>query len=394
MTFVTVEDSFEISKYGEYNYDNIVVFLTSSKRYDSLKKKEFRTFLEMHGNIFLAFDNSPSDFVRNLAGFSGVEIDADQSKVVDYFNAVDGDPSLFQTTDYPKNAYLVGDLSTYSDAILYRGMGMRVDENNVLAIRALGGDVTTVSVNAAGVVQRHSSAVVLVAAVQTRSNNRIVVSGSLAQFSNAFYLRSQANRRFGDALSQWSFKFAGYLRVRNVEHFKVDANGVRRQHELLVQEVKKPNLPTSHYGEPEVAGNNVVYRVKDSLYYAVLVEEWDGEQWRKFRTDDMQVEFVMLDPYVRKNLTFVADQPDVDYSTVIKVPDVYGIYKFRLFYQRQGLSLINENTQVSIRPFKHDEFPRFILAAYPYYTATMIVMIAFAAYVFTFLFVGEKEKQE
>ena len=102
MTFVTVEDSFEISKYGENNYDNIVVILTSSKRYDSLKKKEFRTFLEMHGNIFLAFDNSPSDFVRNLAGFSGVEIDADQSKVVDYFNAVDGDPSLFQTTDYPK----------------------------------------------------------------------------------------------------------------------------------------------------------------------------------------------------------------------------------------------------------------------------------------------------
>ena len=30
----------------------------------------------------------------------------------------------------------------------------------------------------------------------------------------------------------------------------------------------------------------------------------------------MQVEFVMLDPYGRKNLTFVADQPDVDYSTV------------------------------------------------------------------------------
>lgn len=30
----------------------------------------------------------------------------------------------------------------------------------------------------------------------------------------------------------------------------------------------------------------------------------------------MQVEFVMLDPYVRKNLTFVDDQADVDYSTV------------------------------------------------------------------------------
>ena len=99
---MTVEDSFEISKYGEYNYDNVVIFLTSSKRYESLKKKEFRTFLEMHGNIFLAFDSAPSDFVRNLAGFSGVEIDSDDSKVVDYFNAVDGDPSLFRTSDYPK----------------------------------------------------------------------------------------------------------------------------------------------------------------------------------------------------------------------------------------------------------------------------------------------------
>lgn len=57
---------------------------------------------------------------------------------------------------------------------------------------------------------------------------------------------------------------------------------------------------------------------------------------------------------------------DVD-DQIIHVPDVYGVYKFRLFYQRQGVSFINENTQVSIRPFKHNEFPRFILAAYPYY---------------------------
>ena len=86
----------------------------------------------------------------------------------------------------------------------------------------------------------------------------------------------------------------------------------------------------------------------------------------------------MLDPYIRKNLTYVEEHDNGDYSTVdrgreeddeqiIHVPDVYGVYKFRLFYQRQGVSFINENTQVSIRPFKHNEFPRFILAAYPYY---------------------------
>lgn len=93
---------------------------------------------------------------------------------------------------------------------------------------------------------------------------------------------------------------------------------------------------------------------------------------------DVQLEFVMLDPYIRKTLSYNKEKNNGEYSTVgmkrcadeqiIRAPDVYGIYKFRLFYQRQGLSLINENTQVSIRPYKHNEFPRFILAAYPYYT--------------------------
>lgn len=34
----------------------------------------------------------------------------------------------------------------------------------------------------------------------------------------------------------------------------------------------------------------MVYRVKDSLYYAVNVEEWDGENWRKFKVGDSEGE--------------------------------------------------------------------------------------------------------
>lgn len=80
------------------------------------------------------------------------------------------------------------------------------------------------------------------------------------------------------------------------------------------------------YGEPEVAGRNVVYRIKDDLYYSVNVEEWNGKEWIKYQVwfrlscddqaDDLQIEFVMLDPYVRKNLTYVGDQEDADYFTV------------------------------------------------------------------------------
>ena len=53
------------------------------------------------GSIFLAFADTPSDFVRDLAGYSGVEIDADGSTVVDYFTSKT-DPTLFASSNYPK----------------------------------------------------------------------------------------------------------------------------------------------------------------------------------------------------------------------------------------------------------------------------------------------------
>lgn len=46
-----------------------------------------------------------------------------------------------------------------------------------------------------------------------------------------------------------AFKFYGYLRVSNIEHYKYirEEDRIEKEHEILVQEVKKPNLPTSQY---------------------------------------------------------------------------------------------------------------------------------------------------
>ena len=42
-------------------------------------------------------------------------------------------------------------------------------------------------------------------------------------------------------------KLSGYLRVQNIQHFKYirAENRIEPTHELLVQEVQQPNLPTS-----------------------------------------------------------------------------------------------------------------------------------------------------
>jgi hypothetical protein len=55
------------------------------------------------------------------------------------------------------------------------------------------------------------------------------------------------------------------------------------------------------------------------------------------RASDVQVELRMLDPYVRTSLSHDGAGR---FSAVVKVPDVYGVFKWRLDYRRLGYSYI------------------------------------------------------
>ena len=72
--------------------------------------------------------------------------------------------------------------------------------------------------------------------------------------------------------------------------------------------------------------------------------------------------------------------------TEIHVPDTYGVFKFVVDYKRLGYSYIELSEQVPVRPFKHDEFERFILTAYPYYTSAFSCMAAFLVFGIFFLY--------
>lgn len=65
---------------------------------------------------------------------------------------------------------------------------------------------------------------------------------------------------------------------------------------------------------------------------------------------------------------------------------MYGIYKFRVQYRRQGLSVLSLSDQVSIRPYRHNEYERFIDAAMPYYASAFSIMAGFFVFSFFFLF--------
>ena len=132
-----------------------------------------------------------------------------------------------------------------------------------------------------------------------------------------------------------------------------------------------------------------MYRIKDEIVYSMMVEQLDGDNWVPFASDDMQMEFMMLDPYVRK--TMVVDPNSRKHVASFTAPDSYGIFKFRVFYRRVGYSVLHAETQVSIRPFKHNEYERFIFSAYPYYTSAFSAMIGFFIFSMYFLFTEDKE---
>lgn len=65
------------------------------------------------------------------------------------------------------------------------------------------------------------------------------------------------------------------------------------------------------------------------------------------------------------------------FSTRIKVPDVYGVFKFQIVYSSAGYTSIELSEQVPVRPFRHNEYERFIVSAYPYYASVLSLMLAF-----------------
>lgn len=77
--------------------------------------------------------------------------------------------------------------------------------------------------------------------------------------------------------------------------------------------------------------------------YTIKIEELKNGKWVPFTADDVQLEFVRIDPFVRITLKPKADGV---YEGRFKVPDVWGVYKFKIDYDRIGYTRLYHSTQV------------------------------------------------
>lgn len=305
-------------------------------------------FIDSGRSVLIAADDGVSSAIRELASKVGVAY-PEKGRVVDHFDHDLSGPEhenlIVDTLPGLQSILGVDKLSN----ILFEGTSQTLSPERVasgILFPILNAKPTAFPSPKAN----------LVAAMQARNNARIVVSGSLALFSNDFLDAvltpnagasagkkvTSGNRKFVTEVSAWNFGERSLLRASEIKHHKAG-------------ETVAPS----------------VYRINDNVTVSVTIEEYAGGKWVPFVAPGLQVEFQMLDPYYRINVPHLSNGV---HSVTFVIPDVYGVFTFEVDYRKFGYSSILLSQIHPVRPYHHNEYERFLDAAYPYYAGAFSML--------------------
>lgn len=374
LTFKSADDAnLVLSKYGEFLYQHLIIFAPSVEEFGgSLSVEAITEFIDGGGNVLVTGSSSSGDVLRELASEVGFEVDEEGASVIDHLN--------YDVNDLGKHTLIVADAENLIDApvitgsrnippLLYQGTGLVADRENPLVLQILSAQSSAYSYIPDEQIKEYPHAVgkntLFIAALQARNNARVVFSGSLYFFSDEAFTSPvqralggkkyevSGNRQVATALTQWVFKEHGVLRVKSVSHHRSNER----------------TAPPA-------------YTIMDAVVYTIEIEKLQGDNWVPYDADDIQLEFVRIDPFVR---TTLQRKPGGKYEALFKIPDVYGVYQFKVDYNRIGYTHLYSTTQVSVRPLQHTEYERFILSAYPYYASAFSMMVGVFLFSIVFL---------
>ncbi|CAK9817890.1 Dolichyl-diphosphooligosaccharide--protein glycosyltransferase 48 kDa subunit [Anthophora plagiata] len=378
LTYKLADDAnLQLSKYGEYLYEHLIIFAPSVEEFGgALSVETITDFIDGGGNVLVAGSSQPGDALHELASECGFEIDEEGSALIDHLN--------YDLSDNGYHTKIVVDPVNLIDApmivgsknvqpLLYQGTGLIADAENPLILRLLTASSSAYSYNPHNPIKEYPHAVgkntLLIAALQARNNARVVFSGSLYFFSDEAFtspiLKAQGGQKYersgnevvATMIARWVFKENGVIRVSSVHHHRVGES------------------------EPPAA-----YTIMDDVIYSTDIQKLAGDKWIPYETNDLQLEFVRIDPFIRMTMKPVGNGR---YEARFKIPDVYGVYQFKVDYTRIGLTHLYSTTQVSVRPLQHTQYERFIPSAFPYYISAFSMMGG--VFLFSLVFLHYKE---
>lgn len=76
------------------------------------------------------------------------------------------------------------------------------------------------------------------------------------------------------------------------------------------------------------------------------------------------------------------------------VPERHGIFRYQVKVDVPGMSLVHVERDVTVRPVRTDEMPRFAVSAIPYFASTLAMLATSGALAFTLLRKGDDDGAE
>ena len=335
LTYKMADDStLTLFQFGELVYDNVIILAPSTQDFGGdLSSATFAEYVDSGGNVFVIADSSIGDAIRDFGYECGIEFEESGTKVIDHLNFDFADEGMHSRLFIdPKqvmdNKLITGGVPVHP--VLYDGIGMLLDDENELLIPVITATSTAYSFFPADKITEHPEAVgkstTLITALQARNNARVMFVGSLEMLSDKMILSpvkkagtdklhpSNGNAALIQSLLNWTFKKVGVLRIAEVNHH-------------LKGEVEPPSY----------------YTITEDVEYKIKIEEKMDGKWVEFKNQDVQMEFVRIDPFVR----LAMKKEKGFYVTKFKLPDVYGVFQFKVNYKREGYTFLSSATQVT-----------------------------------------------
>lgn len=137
------------------------------------------------------------------------------------------------------------------------------------------------------------------------------------------------------------------------------------------------------HGRSGAAGGNrgktelqsTIYRVNDCIDFNLcLIDGSNDKPFDPVDPKDFQLDLKMMNIQLRKSFESFVD----GCLTVndIQLPSKPAVYTLRIIHNRPGLSQLNWEEKLLVRPYRHDEFPRFLPVAFPYYASWIGILVA------------------
>ncbi|KAI0345045.1 Dolichyl-diphosphooligosaccharide-protein glycosyltransferase 48kDa subunit [Trametopsis cervina] len=351
-------------------FSHVVVFAPDTKNFaQDITPQSLVSLLSQGTNLLLALSPKKQTIVNSLAAEFSLILPPPGTPLISHFPERDT-PATVIPVKPTENSVIS---TSKSSPIWFSGVPFAYGSNPLLvpilnapaesfaadSTSDGGADALVESADKGGEGLWAGSQLGLVAGFQAYGGARVAWVGGVDLFSDEFANKEVAkgqasgNAPFARDLAAWAFQESKVLRIDSVTHHRANDTASRE-----------------------------TYTTNDNIVFGAHISQFNPKSstWEPYSgIKDLQLEFTMLDPHIRTSLPPVSGKPGY-YEVSFRAPDRHGVFKFVIDHKRKGWTHLHSTTVVPVVPPRHDEYPRFLSAAWPYYVGAISTSVAFVLF--------------